>query len=59
MLERGLQFHRAPFAYAQRRLIRPFISAEASSAKQPDEAGIKAVGFAKGSRSDHQGIIDA
>jgi hypothetical protein len=53
MLERGLQFTERPFAYAQRRLIRPFISAEIHLAKQPDGAGTKAVGFAKGSSRDH------
>jgi uncharacterized protein len=41
--------HRAPFAQARRRLIHPFISSQVSFAKATDEAGAKAVDFAKGS----------
>jgi alpha/beta superfamily hydrolase len=41
--------HRASFAQARRRLIRPLYLSQASFAKAPDEAGTKAVDFAKGS----------
>jgi uncharacterized protein len=41
--------HLASFAQARRRLIRPFYPSLTSLAKAPDEAGTKAVDFAKGS----------